>query len=152
MSGGIWERTPTYIPNGNGNLVQGSSFTNYSSSNTVNYTKTSYKYYTIYPYLSSEYTENSNAGTASQANYEYAKGLNGSTITRPIYGDGVLETSTQGINNNSWYGDYSDFPSLVYPFVYRGGYWNHGLYAGLFSFFRGDGGPNSYYGFRAVLV
>ena len=148
MSGGVWERTPTYIPNNNGNLAQGSSFTNYTN-NTTQYNIKSDKYYTVYPFQG---TESSDAATASQANYEYTKGLNGSAITRPIYGDGVLETSTQGNDSYNWYSDCSIFLSLGSPFFVRGGTWYNITSAGLFCFYRDDGNAHYDNGFRAVLV
>ena len=151
MSGGIWERTPTYIPNNSGYLAQGSSFTNYTDNSTP-YNTESYKYYTVYSFKG---TESSDVATASQANYEYAKGLNGSNITRPIYGDAVLEISTKGTGcneENFFYQDYSIFPSLGGPFFGRGGYWGNSTSAGLFSFDRSGGGSGSNSGFRAVLV
>ena len=84
-----------------------------------------------------------NRNTASTNNYKK------NTL---IYGDGIHETSTVGIESNSWYGDYSYYPGLNNPFSVRGGtLWNDSS-AGLFYFNRTLGHSNYRAGFRAVLA
>jgi len=105
---------------------------------------TSNKYATVYPHDSSK-DNNSilNIDTASQANY---------VLNTKIFGDAIRETSVAGTGSTSWYGDYSYFAGLDYPFLARGGSWSYGSSAGLFYFCRNDG-YSSYSGsFRAVLV
>ena len=146
LSGGVWERTTGYVANQNSNLSTYGRSIAYDG----NKLKTiSTKCTTVYPHDSEtdkpEITENStNLDTA--ANNNYAR----NTL---IYGDAIRETSSAGTGNNSWYGDVSCFPGLYYPFSIRGGRYNYGSAAGLFSFSRPYGGHSSYYnGFRAVVV
>ena len=76
-------------------------------------------------------------------NYQQNKG---------VYGDAVYETSTSGNGTTSWYSDYSGFPSASSPFFFRGGYFNDGSVAGVFSFVNGNGYGTSDRSFRPVLV
>ena len=171
MSGGEWERTADYITNKttSNHTSYGNSYNAYTSATKNkkafvtdekgNLLNASSKYATMYAYSPDE-----KAGTysgddytaASILNYNYAKGLqsatNGSKVNRVIYGSAIFETSTEGNGNSSWYNDCSYFPSLTYPFFIRGGSWVSGDGAGLFSFYRGNGGAYCSYGFRAVLV
>ena len=145
LSGGTWERTASYVANGNSNLkTYGSSITyNGSTLKTI-----STKYTMVYPHDSStdktDITNNeTNLNTASTNNWK------ANTL---IYGDAVRETSTAGTGSTSWYGDYSYFPGLYSPFSIRGGgAWN-GSTAGLFYFNRYNGNSNFNNGFRAVLA
>jgi hypothetical protein len=54
--------------------------------------------------------------------------------------------------HNSWYADSSYFVESSYPWFVRGGYYDNGVFAGQFSFFRYNGGVNSDGGFRLVLA
>ena len=145
LSGGTWERTATYVANGNDNLKNYASSIAYDR-NTLKTVST--KYATTYPFDST--TDNSsiasndvNLNTASANNYKK---------NALIYGDGIHETSTAGTGNTSWYSDYSCYPGLNYSLSIRGGSLWNGLIAGLFSFTRntGNGGYND--GFRTVLI
>ena len=124
MSGGAWEYVAAYVNNGNGNL------TNYGSSLVNGDPKTK----NVYTKASTDSYEN---------NYQQNKG---------VYGDAVYETSTSGSGTTSWYGDYSSFPSTVWPFFYRGGRCNGGSNAGVFYFDYDYGGGHSSRSFRPVLV
>ena len=137
MSGGTWERTASYVANGNGNLKTYGKSVAYDGENLRT---TSNKYYTAYTANDSGLT---NYDEASKANYEANKGR---------YGDAVRETSTAEIGSSSWYGDYSYFPSCGYPFFERGGGFWDGSGAGVCAFVRFDGASYYYYGFRAVVV
>ncbi len=138
MSGGTWERTAGLVNNGNENL------TKYGQSlmNALNNGKSS-KYVTVYPHDSSVDKNGANINIASAANWR--------TNTK-IYGDGIRETSTAGIEKASWYGDYSYFSAVDNPFSIRGGaYWDTDG-AGLLFFYRVTGLSDYGGGFRSVLV
>ena len=124
MSGGAWEYVAGYVNNGHGNL------TNYGSSLVNGDAKTK----NVYSKASSDSYENNYNANSSK------------------YGDAVYETSTNGSGRTSWYGDYSYFPNTSDPFFGRGGNYNYGAGAGVFSFYSNNGGSNSYYSFRPVLV
>ena len=138
MSGGTWERTAGLVNNGNENLAT------YGQSllNALNNGKSS-KYVTVYPHNASVDKNGANIDTASQSNWE---------ANKKIYGDGIRETSTAGTGKNSWHTDYSYFPAVGTPFSGRGGYLWDGEGAGLFYFYRSNGGSDYYGGFRSVLV
>ena len=125
MSGGAWEYVAAYVNNGNSNL------TNYGSSLVNGDAKTK----NVYNKASSDNNTN---------NYNANSGK---------YGDAVYETSANGnSSSSSWYGDYSYFPYTSNPFFLRGGSCDNGADAGVFSFDYDNGGSNSYYSFRPVLV
>ena len=134
-----------YVANGNNYLKNYGASIAYDGS-TLKTAST--KYITAYPFDSS--TDNTgitindtNRNTASTNNYKK------NTL---IYGDGIRETSTVGIESNSWYGDYSYYPGLNNPFSVRGGtLWNDSS-AGLFYFNRTLGHSNYRAGFRTVLA
>ena len=143
LSGGLWERTATYIANNNESLEYGKSFTNYTKQ-TTNYNVKSSKYYTVYQ---SKNSEENDYTTASVNNWKYNKAL-----SIKIFGDAVLEVSTNGKGSTSYYNDYSNFPAMYNPFFYRGGMWADGSATGVFAFACTNGNPLSYNGFRAVLI
>ena len=124
MSGGAWEYVAGYVNNGHGNL------TNYGSSLVNGDAKTK----NVYSKASSDSYENNYNANSSK------------------YGDAVYETSTNGSGSTSWYGDYSYFPGTSGPFFGRGGYYNNGTSAGVFSFSNISGGSSSSSSFRPVLV
>ena len=145
LSGGMWERTATYVANGNGNLKNYGASITYDGS-TLKMAST--KYTTAYPFDSS--TDNTgitnndtNSNTASTNNYKK------NTL---IYGDAIRETSTAGTGNSSWYGDTSSYSSLNAPFSIRGGRLWGGSNSGLFYFDRHSGRSIYNNGFRAVLT
>ena len=129
MSGGTWERAVGYINNnyhGNGaSVVVGK--------------EKSTKYATVYPHL-------------DVGNNDNEKGEENYKINDKIYGDSVIETSTEGKGASSWYGDYSYYPGGGIAFFDRGGYYSNGSIAGLSAFGRNDGGAGWNSGFRSVLV
>ena len=149
MAGTVWERTATYVANGNGNLRgQGSSIA--YNGNTLKTEST--KYTTVYPFNEKDSEGNAitNIETASQQNF---------AANSKIYGDAIRETnngkagtSEDGWNYSSWTSDYSYFPALDAPFFFRGGYLWSGSPAGVCAFYRGLGFSSFSDGFRAVLV
>ena len=129
MSGGLWERTASYINNGK---------TGNGASVVIGKEKST-KYATVYPYSD----VGNNDDEKSVANYK---------LNDKIYGDSVRETSTEGKGATSWNGDLSYFPGGGSPFFVRGGTYGGGGLAGLSAFSRGDGNAGWYTGFRSVLV
>ena len=134
MSGGTWERVAAYVNNGSGKTYGASVIAGGA---------TSTKYATAY--VSGETSSTTTDDAKCEANYNPEK-------NKKIYGDAVHETSTKGIENSSWYSDYSYFPGGGGPFFYRGGSLWDGPGAGLFFFSRNNGSSNYGNGFRAVLV
>ena len=136
MSGGAWEKSAAYVNNsigaGNRNTYGASVATGGAKST---------KYATVYP--SNETNDTNTDDKRGQANYN---------VNDKIYGDAVRETSTKGVENSSWYSDYSHFPGGGDPFFVRGGGNWHGVCAGLFHFSRSDGASFLHDGFRPVLV
>lgn len=149
MSGGVWERTASYVPNLNENLknygkniaYNGDTLKTESTKYTMAYSD--YNADTDKPGITDE--------TGSSTNIDIASTNNWLANTK-IYGDGVRETSTQGTSNKSWYSDFSCFPALRYPFFGRGGSFYHGSDAGLLTFYRYGGDAGYDFGFRPVLV
>ena len=167
LSGGLYERTASFISNGNVNLwrfgqaVIDAAGVNYTenaehTSATVNKnTGTSSKYVSIY----SPYTDTVNEGSDTADNGRSQSNFKEFTENSNMYGDAVKETtaSTAGTansewNTSSWNNDYSCFPEASSPSFYRGGHWSSGGNAGEFTFNRSNGGPSYYTGFRPVLV
>ena len=135
MSGGTWERSAAIVNNGNGNLnTYGKAIMN-----ALNNGKSS-EYVTVYP---KGEKSGQSIDDASKSNY---------TANKKIYGDAIRETSTTGVGQTSWYDDYSYFVGANSPFFVRGGHCWSTSGAGLFYFYRHDGGSDYYGGFRSVLV
>ena len=139
MSGGTWERSAAYV----NNFIGAGNRNTYGASVVTGGAKST-KYATVYP---SNETNDTNTNTdddeRSQANYN---------VNDKIYGDAVRETSTKGVEESSWYSDYSYFPGGDYPFFNRGGSYWVSVGAGLFYFFRSNGINDRGDGFRPVLV
>ena len=126
MSGGAWEYVAGYVNNGH------SSLTTYGSS-LVNSTEAKMK---------NVYTKASTDNNTNNYNQNASK-----------YGDAVYETSANGnTSNESWYGDFSDFPYTSSPFFIRGGSYGNGSNAGVFAFGDDNGNAVSSNSFRPVLV
>ena len=125
MSGGSWEYIAAYVNNGHSNLTTyGSSLINGDSKTKNVYTKAS---------------EDNNTN-----NYNQNSGK---------YGDAVYETSAKGNTiDDSWYGDYSNFPYTDVPFFSRGGSYDYGTLTGMFAFFYYYGSNYNNTSFRPVLI
>ena len=133
LSGGLWERTSSYINNEDNNL-------NSFGASIVSNGNISTKYSTVYPYKSPESTENKQAGINNYNENNY------------IIGDAIRETSTAGSEYSSWNGDYSYYNARYDPFSVRGGDFTNNSYAGEFYFHRTSGDSTTAGGFRPVLV
>jgi competence protein ComGC len=124
LSGGLTERTASYVENNNVNL-------SYFGNSIV---ASEGKYREVYK-----------IGTTDDSANNYS--------ANSAIGDAIKETSTNGNSiNGSWYNDYSQFAYSDSLFFIRGGGYVSGISAGLFNFHRTDGGSANRYGFRAVLV
>ena len=144
LSGAMWEKTSSYIANGNSVLKDRGNSMTYE--NEILKT-TSTKYTTVYPYSSPESTI---LDTASQNNF---------VSNTKIYGDAVKETtgnnagtSNTGWGGSSWNEDYSIYAGLHQPFLVRGGDFRRGTRAGLYAFSYNNAASGYYIGFRAVLA
>ena len=123
MSGGKYEYVAAYVNNGSSSLnTYGSSLVSASS------------------YMKDIYTASKDT---SSENYNESSSK---------YGDALYETSSDNSGYNSWYDDYSLFPSKDEPFFRRGGAKDDRTHAGVFSFDYSDG--DEYYAstFRPVLI
>jgi hypothetical protein len=129
LSGGLWERTASYVANDNANL-------GYFGNSLI--TETNRKY--VMAYTSAE--SGTDINVAAIANYN----------ANSVIGDAIKETSTAGTGTTSWYGDVSYFAGYGSPFFERGGGCSNSSFAGLFYFSRTVGNCSCIYGFRAVLV
>jgi hypothetical protein len=132
LSGGLWERTASYVANDNANLE-------YFGNSIISETNRKY----VMAYTSAESGTDTNV--AAIANYN----------ADSVIGDAIKETSTAASNSSnstSWYSDSSVFAGYGGANFIRGGAWYSSPYAGLFSFSRTTG--TGYYdsGFRPVLV
>ena len=145
MSGGEWERTASYIANGNENLLKYGKSVAYNG----DILKTeSTKYTMVYPFDSAL----DNTGIANtEENLNKASEENYKKNTK-IYGDGIREISTAGNGNKSWNNDYSRFMSLNNPFAICGGQFLNTYSAGSFYFGLSSGISNFGGGFRTVIV
>jgi hypothetical protein len=129
LSGGVFERTASYVANDN------KSLTTYGNSLI---TETKRKYVMVYTSAESGTTFEE----ASKENYN----------ANSVIGDAISETSTSGTEKTSWYNDWSYFAGYSDTTFLRGCSWNSGAGAGLFSFYRTAGDGYWHFGFRAVLV
>ena len=129
MSGGTWERTAGLVNNSNESLSKyGKSLINSLINGKSSQYVTSYSV--------------STKGDSGANNWD-----NNTRI-----GEAIRETSTGGEGKYSWNADYSYFPTGSDFFSPRGGSLWDGEGAGLFSFYRTDGGSSYNVGFRSVLV
>ncbi len=79
----------------------------------------------------------------AQSNYE---------MNNKIYGTAIHETSLAGAAKTSWFEGDSLFPNTDQLFMIRGGWFDSGASAGMFSFNSTKGEANYPYGFRCVLL
>ena len=137
--GGAYEYVSSYIANNS--QQYGNSFA--STNNSTNNKSISTKYSTVYNII------NDNSSPIENYNANINK----------IFGDGIIETSTQGNNHSSWHSAQSNFVGLSsnsdignLPFLGRGGSAINSSYPGLlyFSYNSGYGGNDM--GFRVCLI
>ena len=137
FSGGTWERTAGYIANGNENLKEYGASVAYDGDKL----KTeSTKYTIVYP---NGQEDNANIDNSSSTNYK---------TNKYIYGDGIRETSSNGVGATSWNSDRSYFFALHGPFSAYGGRAINKSDSGIFCFGRSNGGSTYYLGFHSVLI
>ena len=159
MSGGNWEYVMGVVKDASGNPISGRN-SKYNSgfngtygcptcdSDTSGLTSlttginfpTDTRYYDIYKANSTDLN--------SDIWYKYENGH---------LGDGNKEIAVSKSNSSSgdrglWYSDYAYFPTMTYPWVYRGGNFLSGSGAGVLYFFRSGGHANSSGAFRVVLA
>ena len=127
LSGCVWERTASYISNGNACLSSyGQSYAN-TTENINGYQTFNTKWATVYPYNSSSDTNINNYNIYSEKK-----------STTFGFGDAILETSTSGANSTSWNEDFSEsFPYNNSPFFERGGHYGGNSNTGIFAFSNG---------------
>ena len=167
LSGGMYERTASFISNGNINLwrfgqsvidsaeVEYTENTEHTSATVNKNTGTSSKYASIY----SPYSDTVNEGSDTADNGRSQSNFKTFTENSNMFGDAIKETtaSTAGTADSrwiksSWNNDYSSFPQLGAPFFARGSGWSGGSGAGAFTFLRIEGLPSYGNSFRPVLV
>ena len=147
LNGGTWERVADIVNSGHKNLLlYGKALldeanVSYKISESIVTTKTgnNTKYVTIYQ----RGTSSSDLNKQCENNYQK---------NAIIYGGAIMETSTNGTGNTSWYGDYSQFIASYAPFLNRSGVYNIDASAGLYCFYYGSGGSVYSSGFRVVLI
>ena len=147
LSGGLWERTASYVANEHKNLQEYGQSITYKDGILKT---TSTKYTMVYPHDS---TVDNNSKEDIEENFNIA--VNGNYIKNTkIYGDAIREISTNGIDIRSWQNNYSHFAGLYNPFILRGGNLWDGQYAGAgrFYFSRNNGSNNFSPCFRPVVV
>ena len=144
LSGGMLERTSSYISNGNAALEKYAKSIVYNG-NTLRNAST--KYITIYPNNEKEETD---YNKSSQKNF---------LSNTQIYGDAVRETSTDnagtsntGWGTSSWNNDLSYYPAKYTPLFERGGLVWDCASTGMFAFVRSYVYSDYIHGFRTVLV
>lgn len=142
LNGCVGERTASYISNESYNLDLNKGISNWinTTANVNGYQTLSSKYYTVYPYDSNNDTDT--------GNWNKYNSLKSATYG---YGDAILETSTNGTGQNSWFEAHSVYFEADFPFMERGGASASGLYAGGFCYEEGPGIGNPSVGFRVVL-
>ena len=126
INGGSYELVAAYVNNEVGNL-------NYYGSSLVSAAS----------YMKDVY----NKGSSDDPIPNYA-------ANSDTFGDAVYETSLSVslYYTDSWYTDFSHFPSSDAPFFIRGGSYGNGSHAGAFCFNETNGAANISVGFRPVLT
>ena len=136
--GGAYECTAGYISDSSQSY--GNSFA--STDDSTNNKELSTKYSTVYNKIENNSSPSEN----------YNSNIN------KVFGDGIIETSTQGTGANSWDSAQSDFVGLSsssnnenLPFFSRGGHINSS-YSGMLYFSSSSGMENNQEGFRVCLI
>ncbi len=155
--------------NGNSSYYTGggSSSTSYKSKTGQSTTGTVYGVYDMsggaYEYVMGNmvnsrgafYSSNAGFSSAPDAKYydKYTYGTSETTHGRGKLGDATKETlKTYGNSTGGWYNDYAYFVYSSYSWFQRGGDSYAGSNAGVFFFYRNNGGSASYGSARAVLI
>ena len=134
-------------PTSNGNIYAWNQFGGVVASSTRNitgvYDLSGATYEKTASYVANQNVNLSKYGnSASVANY---------AMNTKIYGDGIREVSTTGINFSAWQNNDSYFAGLGGPFLGRGGNWGS-IHAGRFAFYRATGESHYGDGFRTIVI
>ena len=128
MSGGSWEYVSAYITG-----KPGSS--GFSESVAVSFDS---KYFDFY--------------NASSTSASYEKRILGDATGEMGPFREFLDSDSVARYHSIWYSDYSYFVDSSNPWLSRGGLYNNGVLAGIFSFGKFESGGNVYFGFRIILT
>ncbi len=127
MSGGAWEQMASVMFSNNGTTKL------YSSSGLTDTEFSDPRYYDVYSYSNEKTSWN-----------------------RRILGDATGEVGPFVLSGSNYissmWGDYANLVNLASPWFYRGGGYDFGVGAGLFSFGLSTGGVYNVYTFRVVLA
>ena len=137
LSGGAWEYVSAYIDNGYYGLADNGGTTSedlYGSNNS--------KYKTIYPHNSNDDGDD----------YEERYSLDNFSLVYRYRGDALFETSDSGFGNDSFDNNTAYYLQSDIPYLIRGGDYNSGMGAGIFSYNGYSGASNSSESFRVVLI
>ena len=164
MSGGAWERTAGYALTGTLNILYyGKIMSDENNDKVVDTFSTKYKSVyngsttTLDEKAKEKYVKIYNDLTDAEKNqvrYSLAYENYNAGNNKERIGEAIWETSnpTETLVVKSWNNAYSYFSHADHPFLYRGGNYKYGSYAGLYSFNRSYGNAYSYYSFRMCLA
>ena len=137
LSGGAWEFISAYIDNGYYGLEDNGG----AAENDIYGSKNS-KYKSIYPNVSND--------DGDDYLQEYA--LNNFKLIYRYRGDALFEISDTGFGNDAFDNNTAYYIQGDIPYLIRGGDYNSGMGAGIFSYNGYSGAGNSTESFRVVLI
>ena len=137
LAGGAWEYVSSYIDNGYYGLAD-------NGGNTLDdiYGSRNSKYKCVYPH------EQNDDGD----DYEQEYAINNFALINRYRGDALFETSDSGFGNDSFDNNTEYFIQSDIPYLIRGGDYNSGSGAGIFSYNGYSGASNSTESFRVVFI
>ena len=137
LAGGAWEYIAAYIDNGYYGLADNGG----NSENDIYGSKNS-KYKSVYPYDSID--------NGFEYKREYA--IANFNLANRYRGDALFETSDSGFGNDSFENNTAYYLQGDIPYLIRGGDFNSGMGAGVFSYNGYSGASNSSESFRVVFI